>query len=81
MTANRKSEPTAAQAYAAHRGDIAQLLDVLQSDLDAHAADAAANPTDWSRTGDLGKVRSDLIDLVAFMSRRDRRDVEAALAD
>lgn len=40
-----------------------------------------ADPRNWGRTGDLGKVRSDLIDLVGFMSGMDREHVEAFLAD
>ena len=50
----------------ARRNDIARLMDVLQMELDKHAEAAKADPTNWGFTGDLGKVRSDLIDLVGF---------------
>lgn len=78
---NRKPEPTAAEAYASRRNDIARLMDVLQMELDKHAEGTKADPRNWGRTGDLGKVRSDLIDLVGFMSGMDREHVEAFLND
>jgi hypothetical protein len=74
-------QPTAAETYATRRNDIARLMDVLQMELDKHAEAATADPKNWGRTGDLGKVRSDLIDLVGFMSGMDREHVEAFLND
>jgi hypothetical protein len=74
-------QPTAAEMYATRRNDIARLMDVLQMELDKHAEAAKADPKNWGRTGDLGKVRSDLIDLVGFMSGMDREHVEAFLND
>jgi hypothetical protein len=74
-------QPTAAETYATRRNDIARLMDVLQMELDKHAEAAKADPKNWGRTGDLGKVRSDLIDLVGFMSGMDRERVEAFLND
>jgi len=76
-----KPEPTAAETYAARRNDIARLMDVLHMELDKHAEDAKADPRNWGFAGSLGKVRSDLIDLVGFMSGMDREHVEAFLAD
>jgi uncharacterized alpha-E superfamily protein len=78
---NPKPEPTAAETYAARCNDIARLLDVLQMELDKHAEAAKADPLNWGRTGDLGKVRSDLIDLVGFLSNMDPEHVEAFLND
>jgi hypothetical protein len=77
----KKPEPTAAEAYAARANDIARLLDVLQMELEKHAEGAKADPTNWGRTGDLGKVRGDLIDLVGFMSGMEREEVERFLAE
>lgn len=74
-------EPNAAQVYAARRGDIARLLDVLAMELDRHGARAAAEPGSWGLPGDLDKVRSDLIGLVGFMSGMDPEHVEAILND
>jgi hypothetical protein len=76
-----KPEPTAAETYAARRNDIARLMDVLQMELDKHAEGAKADPRNWGFAGSLGKVRSDLIDLVGFLSNMDREHVEAFLAD
>ena len=76
-----KPEPTAAETYAARRNDIARLMDVLQMELDTHAEGAKADPRNWGFAGSLGKVRSDLIDLVGFLSNMDREHVEAFLAD
>lgn len=76
-----KPEPTAAETYAARQNDIARLMDVLQMELDKHAEAAKSDACNWGRTGDLGKVRSDLIDLVGFMSGMDREHVEAFLND
>ena len=81
-TTNAKQpEPTAAQTYAARQNDIARLMDVLQMELDKHAEGAKADPRNWGFAGSLGKVRSDLIDLVGFLSNMDPEHVEAFLAD
>ena len=76
-----KPEPTAAETYAARRNDIARLMDVLQMELDKHAEGAKADPRNWGFAGSLGKVRSDLIDLVGFLSNMDPENVEAFLND
>jgi hypothetical protein len=76
-----KPEPTAAETYAARRNDIARLMDVLQMELDKHAEGAKADPRNWGFAGSLGKVRSDLIDLVGFLSNMDPEHVEEFLAD
>jgi hypothetical protein len=76
-----KPEPTAAETYAARRNDIARLMDVLAMELDKHDEQAKADPTNWGITGNLGKVRSDLMDTVAFLSGMDREDIERFLAE
>lgn len=75
----KKPEPTAAETYAARANDIARLLDVLHQELERHARDAKADPGNWGRAGDLGKVRGDLINAVGFMSGMDPEEVEAFL--
>ena len=80
-TKTTKPEPTAAETYAARRNDIARLMDVLQMELDKHAEGAQADPRNWGFAGSLGKVRSDLIDLVGFLSNMDPEHVEAFLND
>ena len=76
-----KPESTAPEAYAARANDIARLIDVLQMELEKHADAAKGDSKCWGRVGDLGKVRSDLIDTVAFMSGMDREDVDRFLAE
>jgi hypothetical protein len=76
-----KPEPSAPETYSQRRGDIARLLDVLDMELAKHAEGMKADPTNWGRVGDLGKVRSDLIDMVGFMSGMEREEVERFLAE
>jgi hypothetical protein len=76
-----KPEPTAAEVYAARRADIARLLDVITMELEAHDAKAKAEPANWGLPGNLGKVRSDLVDLAGFLSNKDPEEVEAFLND
>lgn len=73
--------PTSHDAYAARRNDIARLIDVLGMELDRHAERAKALEACWDQHGDLGKVRDDLIGLVAFMSGMERELIENFLAD
>jgi hypothetical protein len=79
----RTNQPrqTAAEAYAAARNDIARLLDVLDMELAKHEARAKADARNWGFAGDLQKVRSDVIDTVAFISGMEREAVEGFLAD
>ena len=78
---NNAPETNARDAYQARQNDIARLIDVLQMELDKHADAAKADAKCWGKVGDLGKVRSDLIDLVAFMSSVDREQIEAFLTE
>ena len=80
-TKTTKPEPTAAETYAARRSDIARLMDVLQMELDKHDAEQKADPKNWGHAGDLGKVRSDLMDTVGFLSNMERDDMERFLND
>ena len=75
------AQPTAVEMYSARRNDIARLLDVLQMELDKHDERAKADPTNWGITGNLGKVRSDLMDTVGFLSNMERDDMERFLND
>lgn len=73
---NAQTNPTAEQACAAHRLDIARLIDVLQMELEARA-----EPSNWCIAGSLAKVRSDLIEIVGFTSGIDREEIERFLAE
>ena len=79
--ANKNNEPTAAEAYAAKRNDIARLIDVLQMELERQDENAKANPRSYGPVANIGKVRSDLINAVGFLSNKDPHEVEAFLAD
>jgi len=73
--------PNAHDAYHAKQNDIARLIDVLQMELAKHADAAKVNPKCWGKVGDLGKIRSDLIDTVAFISNVEREQIENFLAE
>lgn len=82
MTTRRHTtQQTAAQAYAAARSDIARLLDVLDMELAKHDERAKADERNRGFAGNLQKVRSDLIDAVAFVARMERSEVEGFLDD
>ena len=72
---------TAREAMTAKQNDIARLIDVLQMEITKHAERASAAPNNWGFPGNLGKVRSDLIDTVAFISGMGREEIEAFLDD
>ncbi len=74
-------KPTAPESYAAERGRIARLLDVLEMELDKHGARAKADPSHWGLVGDLAKVRDDLVEAVCYLSGMERADVERFLID
>lgn len=50
-----KPEPTAAETYAARRSDIARLHDVLEMELDKHAAAQQADPRTGASRGASGR--------------------------
>lgn len=76
-----KARPTAIETYRARRADVARLLDWLGMELDKHGRRADANPTDWGYAGDIGKVRSDLIDLLEGLSGIERDRIEQTLRE
>ena len=83
---SRETRADAAKRYAARASDIARLIDVLQMELERHAAAARSHPRIWGMAGDLDLVRSNLIDTVAFISgsggaKMEREDVERFLAE
>jgi hypothetical protein len=77
MTKKNANANWAEKAYTAARNDIARLIDVLQMELERH--DEKANPKTAAWAGNLQKVRSDLIDTVAFISGMEREEVERFL--
>lgn len=81
MNAKTSHQPSAAETYGQRATDIARLIDVLEMHLEIHAASAEADPKNWGRVGDLGKVRSELVELVGFMANMDPADVEDFLSN
>jgi len=77
----KPTEPTAAETYAAHRNDIARLLDVLGMELERNDTRAKDERDNWAIVGNASRVRSDLINTVAFLGNMDRADVERFLND
>lgn len=75
------NESTAAEVYAARRNNIARLMDVLQMELERHEGKHQADPANWGFAGDLGKLRGDLVNIVAFMSGKDPAEVEEFLEE
>ncbi len=78
-TAPAPRQPTAAEAYAARRNDVARLLDVLRMHIDINDRGHAAAPGDWGLVGNLSKARGDLVNLVGFMAHMDPEHVEEFL--
>lgn len=75
----RTTTETAAQTYAERRRDIDWLLETLRAELDEHAGEAADAPNNWSIAGDLGHVRNELIEIVAFMTELEPAEVARRL--
>ena len=67
---------SAEQEYTKRASDIARLIDVLQMELERHAKAAKADAKNWGHAGDLGKVRSDLLETLSFISGFTREDIE-----
>ena len=73
----KKTTETINAKYEANSTDIARLIDFLQMELDNHAA----APRNWGKVADLGKVRSDLMELVAFISGSETQQVADLLSE
>jgi hypothetical protein len=74
---NATAKNDAGTAYRTHQNDIARLIDVLQMELDAHAEGKQT----WGDVGELGGIRSGLIDTVSAISGASREELEAFLND
>ena len=60
-----KDGQTAAEVYAERRRDIDRLLEWLGQELAKHAKQAKADPRNWGASGDLYRVRSGLLEVLA----------------
>ena len=64
---NRPFANTAASDYAATAAAVELQLAKLRAKLEAHKAQAKADPKNWGYSGDLHKVESGLADILAFI--------------
>jgi len=77
---------TAAEAYAKLQDDNAALLDLIGQELDVHKEQAADDPKNWGRPGDLSFVREKLTQVLTFLMNTDdeaeaERLIEAHLTE
>jgi len=70
---------TAAEVYAERRRDIDRLLEWLGQELGKNAKQAKAEPKDWSLAGDLYRVRSGLLEVLAGLRGVEIADIERSL--
>jgi len=79
VAAPTKDGQTAAEVYAERRRDIDRLMDWLGQELGKHQKAAKAEPKDWSRSGDLYRVRSGLLEVLAGLRGVEIADIERSL--
>jgi len=82
----KATRETAAATYETRRREIQAMIGFLQSQLDAHAQEAARDPRNWGYPGDLAQVRQNLKETLVFaMGARDEevagKMIEDAIAD
>ncbi len=65
---------SAAQEYKGVATEVRGLIDRLPAVLDAHAGQQARRPEHWCFTGDLKKVRLDLVQILAFLGDYDAKE-------
>jgi len=65
--------------YAERRRDIDRLLDWLGQELRKHEKQAKAEPGDWGAAGDLYRVRSGLLEVLAGLRGAEIETIECAL--
>jgi hypothetical protein len=73
--AENKKEPTAKEAYATARYDLANLLGWFECEL------AKDSEKTWGDVGNLQKVRGDLIETLSFFSGNETKMIEESLED
>ena len=76
-TKKNEKQQTAAETYAARKADIASLLDLIQQEIEANAAEAAKDLGNWGYAGSLGHVRSELKNILSFLVLKDGQSEEA----
>ena len=79
VAAPTKDGQTAAEVYAERRRDIDRLLDWLGQELRKHETQAKADPGNWGASGDLYRVRSGLLAVLAGLRGVEIEDIERCL--
>jgi hypothetical protein len=79
VAAPTKDGQTAAEVYAERRRDIDRMLDWLGQELRKHERQAKAEPGNWGAAGDLYRVRSGLLEVLAGLRGVEIADIERSL--
>jgi hypothetical protein len=58
---------TADTQYKANQASIRELMATLEARLAQHETKASADPSNWGYAGDLGRIETDLKELVRFL--------------
>lgn len=77
-TTPREDAPT---AYRRLKRDVETMLDLIAADVVAHGTQAAADPRNWGYAGDLGEIRSRLMDCLVFLGNYQDEDEGRAAID
>ncbi|MFH1184478.1 MAG: hypothetical protein V1755_05505 [Chloroflexota bacterium] len=65
------AKQTATELYQIRKANITSMLTRINDLLATHAAEQAASPRDWGFAGDLGKIESDLAEVVRFLANEE----------
>ena len=76
---NTLANALAMDTYRRRAADNALLIRLLREGLQTHAEATSPERVNWDRTGDIGHVRNELIELLMFISGRERLDIEQHL--
>tara|TARA_E500000318_G_scaffold78891_1_gene73839 strand:- start:363 stop:635 length:273 start_codon:yes stop_codon:yes gene_type:complete len=76
---NTRAVQLAMETYRRRAADNALLIRLLREGLQTHAEATSPERVNWDRTGDIGHVRKGLIELLMFISGRERLDIEQHL--
>ena len=80
-TAKSAAAPTAEELYRARSADVASLMAWLEMELEEHGRFARKEGYGFGHSGDLGHLRTKLIEALAFMAQQDEKDIKDALAE
>ena len=76
-----RNKTTAKEAYDAHRADIEVLLDWLGMELDTHEQNSIDEPKNWGLANEIGHVKTQLKQTLAFLSGNEVAEINQALEE